>query len=44
MESDYPKFTGYAMESEGLDKVCKYSKEKGQKDPANPHHHEVRDH
>lgn len=43
MESDYPKFTGYVMESEGLDKVCHYSAQKGQKDPANPHRHEVRD-
>lgn len=31
------------MEREGLDKVCPFTKEKGQKDPANPHRHEVRE-
>ena len=39
--STYPKID-YVMEREGLDKVCKYSLAKGQKDPENPHIHEVR--
>jgi hypothetical protein len=39
---DYPKIQ-YVMEREGLERVCPYSIEKGQKDPANPHRHEVRD-
>lgn len=43
MDSSYPKYD-YVMEREGLDKVCPYTIEKGQKDPANPHQHEVRDH
>ena len=42
MNSDYPKHD-YVMVREGLDKVCKYSLEKGQQDPENPHRHEVRD-
>jgi len=33
---DYKKH-GYCMEKEGLDKVCKWSREKGQNDPACPH-------
>jgi len=43
MEGGYPKID-YVMEKEGLDKVCKYSLEKGKSDPNNPHHLEVRDH
>jgi cystathionine beta-synthase len=39
---DYPKID-YVMEREGLNKVCKYSTSKGQRDPENPHRHEVRD-
>jgi hypothetical protein len=38
----YPKIN-YVMEREGLDKVCKYTAEKGQNDPENPHHFEKRD-
>jgi hypothetical protein len=39
---NYPKYD-YVMEREGLDKVCKYSVDKGQSDPDNPHVHEKRD-
>jgi hypothetical protein len=39
---DYPHID-YVMEREGLEKVCPYSAQKGQKDPENPHRHEVRD-
>jgi hypothetical protein len=39
---DYPHIN-YVMEREGLEKLCPYSIEKGQKDPENPHRHEVRD-
>lgn len=39
MAESYPKHD-YCMEREGLDKVCPFKPEIGQKDPANPHHHE----
>lgn len=39
---DYPRIS-YVMEREGLEKVCPYTIERGQKDPENPHVHEVRD-
>lgn len=42
MDANYPKID-YVMEREGLEKVCKFSIEKGSKDPENPHRHEVRD-
>ena len=42
MEDNYPKID-YVMEREGLEKICKYSIQKGQRDPENPHRHEVRD-
>ena len=41
VDSTYPHID-YIMEREGLDKVCTYSIQKGQKDPENPHRHEVR--
>lgn len=40
--TDYPKID-YAMEREGLEKVCPYTLAKGSKDSANPHRHEVRE-
>jgi len=40
--TDYPHID-YTMEREGLHKVCPFDPKKGQKDPANPHVHEVRD-
>lgn len=33
----------YAMEREGLEKVCKYALATGSKVEGNPHNHEVRD-
>ena len=36
MDSAYPKID-YVMEREGLDKVCKYSVERGANVPENPH-------
>ena len=42
MDSGYPKID-YVMEREGLDKVCKYSVERGANVPENPHVQEKRD-
>lgn len=41
VDSSYPKID-YVMEREGLERVCKYSIAKGQKDPENPHRQEIR--
>lgn len=42
MDSDYPKID-YVMEREGLERVCKYSVQRGADVPENPHIREKRD-